>query len=314
MTHDDLERLLRAWYQAEIGEREPAPATLYTSLAEIAETATAPTGRFVSRRAFVLLAAAALALSALVGGTIAIGSGLLTLPWPVDEAPHTDPLTWTPSSLEQDWPVPIRVEPSGATVIVPLVGADPGQYTDPVGDIGRAARPWLDIEEIRLSGPTPSNTRHGTIWSVDVDLAANLPLPVADPRERWIAYGLVLDTNGDGVPDVRVGMDNMPASLEEGHRAWRTELGSGRTLSSTGAPYGLVGDRYVDTYFPGEAPSVLRGPTGDVAEFNVGLRPGQGETTFRFYVWASLIEDGRVVATDYAPDVGWLEQAPEADR
>ena len=34
---------------------------------------------------------------------------------------------------------------------------------------------------------------------------------------------------------------------------------------------------------------------------------------FRFYVWASLIEDGRVVATDYAPDVGWLDPLPEPD-
>ena len=25
-----------------------------------------------------------------------------------------------------------------------------------------------------------------------------------------------------------------------------------------------------------------------------------------FYVWASVIVDGRVVATDYAPDSGWL--------
>jgi hypothetical protein len=31
------------------------------------------------------------------------------------------------------------------------------------------------------------------------------------------------------------------------------------------------------------------------------------ETLPRFYAWASVIEDGRVVATDYAPDVGWLE-------
>jgi hypothetical protein len=27
----------------------------------------------------------------------------------------------------------------------------------------------------------------------------------------------------------------------------------------------------------------------------------------RFYGWSSLIADGRVVATDYAPNVGWLE-------
>ena len=31
----------------------------------------------------------------------------------------------------------------------------------------------------------------------------------------------------------------------------------------------------------------------------------------RFYAWASVIQDGRVVATDYAPDDGWL--APSAD-
>ena len=28
------------------------------------------------------------------------------------------------------------------------------------------------------------------------------------------------------------------------------------------------------------------------------------------YAWASVIEDGRVVATDYAPDVGWLDPSP----
>jgi hypothetical protein len=145
-------------------------------------------------------------------------------------------------------------------------------------------------------------TRHGVIWSVDVELVGDIPLPVADPREQWIAYGLVLDTNSDGVPDARLGMDNMP---EPGHRAWRAELGTGRTLANAGPPYGLVGGRYVDTYFPGES-------TDDVAEISVGQIAA--EPTLRFYAWASLIEDGRVVATDYAPDVGWLEPAPDASR
>lgn len=304
MTDHDLERRLRAWYQAEIGERETAPAMLYASLADIAETAPASEGRFATRRGFLLLAAAALVLSLLVSGTIAIGSGRLSLPWAVDEAPRAvEALAWTRSSLDQDWPVPIRAEPVGVAVVVPLVDAELGRYTDPLGDIGPAALPWLDIEEIRLSGGTPSGTRHGVIWGVDVDLAADIPLPVADPRERWIAYGLVLDTNGDGVPDVRLGMDNMPVT-EPGHRAWRTVLNTGRTMSAAGAPYGLVGDRFVDTFFPGEE-------TVDLAEFNVGLRAEEGETTFRFYAWASLIEDGRVVATDYAPDLGWLEPAPD---
>lgn len=30
----------------------------------------------------------------------------------------------------------------------------------------------------------------------------------------------------------------------------------------------------------------------------------------RFYAWASVIQDGRVVAADYAPDVGWLLPPP----
>ena len=32
----------------------------------------------------------------------------------------------------------------------------------------------------------------------------------------------------------------------------------------------------------------------------------------RFYAWASVIVDGRVVATDYAPDAGWLHPSSKA--
>jgi hypothetical protein len=213
-------------------------------------------------------------------------------------------LIWSEASLEQDWPVPIRREPVGDPVVVPLLDAERDHYTDPQGDIGPTALSWLDVETVRVSGGLPSGTSHGVIWHVWVDLAADIPLPVADPTTRWIAYGLVLDTNRDGVPDVRLGMDNMAVALEAGHRAWRTDLHTGQTMAATGAPYGLVGDRYVDTFFPG-------GSSGDVAEVSMGLRPD--EPTFRFYAWASTIDDGRVVATDYAPDVGWLEPEPDAN-
>ena len=303
MTDDDLERRLQSWYQAEIGKREAAPLALYASLRQITDTAPAPAGAFTNRRGFLVLAAALLVLSLLIGGTVAIGSRLLTLPWAVDETPRTvRALAWSRSSLDQDWPVPIRPEPVGSAVVVPLVDAEFGHYTDPRGDHGPGTLSWLDIEEIRLAGGPPPGV-FGVTWAVDIALAASIPTPVADPRERWIAYGLVLDTNGDGVPDVRIGMDNMPVT-EPGHRVWRTELDSGRTESAAGAPYGKVGDRYVDTFFPGEF-------TPNVAEFNVGLHAN--EPTFRFYAWASLIEDGRVVATDYAPDAGWLEPAPDTD-
>jgi hypothetical protein len=37
------------------------------------------------------------------------------------------------------------------------------------------------------------------------------------------------------------------------------------------------------------------------------MRFSAGGGLYRFYAWAALIEDGRVVATDYAPDSGWLD-------
>ena len=33
-----------------------------------------------------------------------------------------------------------------------------------------------------------------------------------------------------------------------------------------------------------------------------------------FYTWASVIVNGRVVATDYAPDAGWLIAKPDAGQ
>ena len=39
---------------------------------------------------------------------------------------------------------------------------------------------------------------------------------------------------------------------------------------------------------------------GDTTQGPVNNRPK------RFYVWASVIQDGQMVATDYAPDAGWI--------
>jgi hypothetical protein len=39
------------------------------------------------------------------------------------------------------------------------------------------------------------------------------------------------------------------------------------------------------------------------------------QPVFHFYVWASVIVDGQIVATDYAPDAGWITlRLPEADQ
>ena len=115
---------------------------------------------------------------------------------------------------------------------------------------------------------------------------------------------MVVDDDRDGTPDRRFGIDNIPVTKPglQQHRAWVTDLHTGRTVAA------VDGSRRLDktvfaTYFPGErgGGALLRflldttgGPEGD------GL-------VSPFYAWASVIENGRVVATDHAPDVGWLE-------
>ena len=54
---------------------------------------------------------------------------------------------------------------------------------------------------------------------------------------------------------------------------------------------------------------------GGRARLSFGSDTPAGDTgalPTRFYAWASLIQDGRVVATDYAPDTGWFAPSPNA--
>jgi hypothetical protein len=226
------------------------------------------------------------------------------------------PLLWTQASLKEDWPVPVRAEPAGGASVQPfpvdnLVGADGhrlSRYIDPSGDTGSAVHPWVDIQEV--GGPT------------GFDLASNQP-PLVDPTEQWIAYGVVFDEDRDGVPDWRYGIDNMPinATDRRPHRAWRTDLHTGRTDSKAGPPYGFVDEPCegsvppcgfgFDTWYPPEwtygSDVHFSFGGGDATGGRTGPRPKQLDMLF--YVWASVIQDGRGVATDYAPDVGWLDQA-----
>ncbi|HET9755601.1 MAG TPA: META domain-containing protein [Candidatus Limnocylindrales bacterium] len=259
----------------------------------------------LSRRAWLVLAAAALVAGAVMG---AIGLGALRSD-PVTDLIAPDPATlvWTQDALVQDWPAPVRPEPPSGAVVVPMaVGDDarwdsgerrwePYEHPDPVGDVAPGGPAWIDIREVHLSAG-------GAVFTLKL---ADDPRPIPDPAARWIAYGVVLDTNGDGIADVRMGMDNLPEG--GGHRAWRTDLGTGRTHAAAGPPYGSVRTTGevpesigLDTYYPDES-ALASSPD---ASLWYGLQPG--EDTFTFYAWSSVIEAGRVVATDYAPDAGWL--------
>ena len=217
------------------------------------------------------------------------------------------PLAWTRASLKEDWPAPVRPEPAGGASIQPM----PFTYLDPTGDTGSDTDPWVDIHGLM------ADTR-----GVDLKLVSNQP-PVVDPTERWIAYGVVIDDDGDGVPDWRYGIDNTPASDGPPYRVWRTNLHTGHTDAgpvidtNPRIPVNLTGRAFQASY-----PSTYR--SGSDAGFGFGgdlqvavpddePMPSGGkhvawgiELDMPFYAWASVIVNGRVVATDFAPDAGWL--------
>ena len=120
---------------------------------------------------------------------------------------------------------------------------------------------------------------------------------------------------GDGVPDWRYGIDNMPAdAAEKGppRRGWRTNLHTGQTEAGPehGDPPWCVDTAAASG--PGFRPRVSGfGPDagfrfGGAIETTQGSQGWGFELDMPFYTWASVIVNGRVVATDYAPDSGWL--------
>ena len=206
------------------------------------------------------------------------------------------PLAWSEASLKEDWPAPVRSEPAGGATVVPLVD----RYEDPTGDTESDAFPWVDIHAV-------STGRSGSV-------RVSVPRPPhVDPTEQWIAYGLVVDDDGDGVADRRIGIDNIPGPAADWwrHRVWITDLHTGQTVSvvETTDTDSVVGDTFLDSNLPvcpATSPECLKS-----ANFGFGAGDIAGGGSFDgtptlFYAWASVIVDGRVMATDYAPDAGWL--------
>ena len=311
----DFERRLADFYAAEAPRRAPdwvlrSALTTIEGTAQRRQIASWPWGA-ANRR---LVARLAIAAAVLLGiGAVGLAVNALNQA-PDDDSPPTptiDPstLVWSPDRLDQDWPVPVRAEPDGVPVLT-KVALGPGsrwdsaerrweplEFSDAVGDVG-GERPWLDIRKVDL--------RVGGTTVFGILLGGKIERPLATPADSWIAYGVVIDRDGDGVGDDRVGIDNLPTGE---HRAWQTDLATGLTRSAVGAPYAAVGTPEegrvgLDTYYPGDA-----GEPGDNA--SLWYDAGRTPPGFRVYAWASLIEDGRVVATDYAPDVGWLVEGDQ---
>ena len=142
---------------------------------------------------------------------------------------------------------------------------------------------------------------------VHLKLVSNPPHDV-DPAQQWIAYGVVTDDDRDGVPDWRYGVDNVPPKPDElATRVWRTSLHAGQTDDHG----------FADGYFANVWPS---GRDANFKFFRAAETAGGGSFTWGieldmpFYTWASVIVNGRVIATDYAPDTGWLVATRDAKR
>lgn len=274
------------------------------------------------RPSSMLLVAAALLVALAIGTAAAIGSRVVDLPWESSrDRPITDPDATPPVAAEHDWPGALRPEPGvGSLEVARYTNERNGQpggdliFDDPVADLGVPAADHVDLRVVHVQ--TDLGDPFG-YFAVSLMLQAAYPDDLREPVRHRAAYGLVLETNGDGVPDYRLGIENVPGGR---YRLWLTDLATEETRAGLFGD-GLGGDRRGDGYpfgdaiHPGEGQDqgddrrrrawVLVGPD------HIGVeRQLFADGRVHFYAWASLIEDGRIVATDYAPDRGWLRVAP----
>ena len=90
MNDRDFELRLRDFYRAEADTAAaPQVELLHQSVWAIPEDVPVVARGFFSSRRGVVLVAAALLTALLVGGAVAVGAGLLKLPWLPDEVPDT---------------------------------------------------------------------------------------------------------------------------------------------------------------------------------------------------------------------------------
>ena len=214
---------------------------------------------------------------------------------------------WNPVRATEDWPGPFRIEPADGEVSL----VDSSDVFDPKGDVGFDA---IDIVEVTFRlGCWMSLTTERCVF---FDVAAE-PRLAPDPRVEWVAWGIVVDYSGDGQPDVRFGVDNAPGTRSQPGagmqisdpegiydlRMWRTDLATGTTEAST---WILENPLLMDVDRPGR----IEDPGRLDDRGHIFVKRLEAESFFRFYVWASMIRDGQVVATDYAPNSGWIATTP----
>jgi hypothetical protein len=138
MIDEQLERRLRDWYRSEIPADETAPIALRSRVAVIPRASASPR-RSVSRRGMTLLAAAALT-TAIVGGALIAGSGIVKVPSvvPPSVARSADPSVEPSAELPSEAP---SVPPASSGLIAYVKFVPLGAVG---GDCERGATGWWD--------------------------------------------------------------------------------------------------------------------------------------------------------------------------
>jgi hypothetical protein len=248
-----------------------------------------PDRQLSRRRKWIAVAAAALAFA-----IVAIGIRFLPA---TDGAPEPadQPTTTT-------WPGPVREDATslGITTMERDVGDGTWSWEDPLD----TPVDWIDVQRVSfLSEGQPH-------WYTE--LGAKPPLAAELEPGVLIAYGLVLDTGGDGIADYVIGIDNKAPQPGDFH-IWVTDLASGEIDEQIGPPYGFPiefshpDETQPGDYPPGHPATMVFTFLGDSAPAGLGLG------TTQFYVWTSTTTDGEVVSWDYAPDSSWLRVTASAN-
>jgi len=207
---------------------------------------------------------------------------------------------WLQASLPPSgWSGPIRSDSTEMRTFA--MGRDQAGTQRRMIDAPDADEEWVDIRRVVVQdGPEPS-------WRIELE-APPPPADGLDPAETVISYGLVFETTGDGVPDYEVGISN-DAPTPGDFRVWVTDIARRQIRERVGPPYGLpVRFAHPDDYGPGDSPDLR-----SAVEFTFlpgSQLPGLSGAT-RFYAWASVTTDGRVVGWDYAADFAWLQPYPD---
>lgn len=249
-------------------------------------------GRHRRHRSPWLAAAVAAALIVLVG-TLALTDDEQTL----DTTPVTEPTApaqiWLGPELDRGSVVhPMTPDP---TASVPGLPTELFDWRDPLD----AAVGSVDITRLTYQPSGPG-------WRF---VLAAKPPALGDLEPGMIlSYGVVFDTNADGVADYTAGID---APVQGDFRSWATDVASGETQEQIGPPYGFP----LEFTYPADDPPE-GDPTGSVRLLflsqqrgdSVGARLARDldPRTVRFFVWASVTRDDVLVANDYAPDTDWM--------